>query len=397
MTLSLALSPGYNECRADVFGEVAARLASANTSGAVSFWNLEAEKGALRGAVAPADPEVEFEYLWPSESGELNRWSVGVSQELPDFRKIKATGRVVSALDAMQTYEERSIYAENLFEAEKKLIEYIGAKKDVAMLQRIHENFDSLSVTYQRAWERGEVTILDLNKIKIEHARASSANDEADGNLAALEREIIALSGGTLTAADLDGLEEYPVFMTDGRIMMYDAGEMEAAVRNSPQFKALEAKLGVADAKINLASKARFPQFSIGYVHAYEDGSHFNGLSAGMTLPVFSRNAEKASAQGEQFALKAENEQELKGMIASVQADCSRARALKGQLDMLGPVIENTNNVRLLKLALDGGEISLLDYLQEISYFTEAAREYNSACLQYALTRASISRYMGRD
>jgi hypothetical protein len=63
---------------------------------------------------------------------------------------------------------------------------------------------------------------------------------------------------------------------------------------------------------------------------------------------------------------------------------------------MLGPAVENTNSIRLLKVALNGGEISLLEYLQEVSYFTEATHEYNVARQDYASTLASLSRYLAK-
>ena len=44
-------------------------------------------------------------------------------------------------------------------------------------------------------------------------------------------------------------------------------------------------------------------------------------------------------------------------------------------------------------MALEGGEITLLEYLQETSYFVDAAREYNAARLEYALTLASLARW----
>lgn len=88
-----------------------------------------------------------------------------------------------------------------------------------------------------------------------------------------------------------------------------------------------------------------------------------------------------------------ENTVKMNEMIASANADCARAHMLQRQLAMLGPAVENTNNFRLLKMALDGGEISLLEYLQETSYFVDAAREYNAARLEYALVLASLARW----
>jgi outer membrane protein TolC len=402
----------------DSFTELAQTIASVNPSVAISTYTLKSEQSSLKAAVAPTDPEVTFEYLWPGSNEMTNRWSAGISQELPDFRKMSATGKVVTALDSQIDAEQKSAMREAVYEAETKLIEYISAKKELAMLTAIHENFDSLTATYTKAWERGEVTILDLNKIKIEHARSYAANREAEGTLASLTSEIIALSKGKVTAAQLEQLTDYPAFggmmlaadgkhgdaVCDGQSSTFHSAGLDDdtlawlqdAVKQSPQYVVMTEKQNVANEMLNLASKSRFPKFSVGYSHAYEDGVHFNGVTAGVTLPVYSRNAEKAAAESAVFAAQAESDTKLLEIIAQVQADYAHALRLESQLRMLGPAVENTNSIRLLKVALNGGEISLLEYLQEVSYFTEATHEYNVARQDYASTLASLSRYLAK-
>ncbi len=377
------------------YTEIASRLASHLNGGQAESATLAAEKSSLNAEVAPSDPEVDFEYLWPSSAGEANRWSAGISQELPDFRKMSATRRVIRVIDSLDIIQRRAAAAEATYEAEQRLINLIGARRELMMLQEIHENFDSLTVSYTRAWEKGEVTILDLNKIKIEHTRASAADCYAQGKVAALTAEIVAISGGDISADELVSLVDYPMYHLpeSGHGCRPEDGMMEKVVRNSPQFKVLAAQEKVAAEKSGLASKERFPKLTLGYVHAYEDGNHFNGLSAGLTLPVFSRKSSKLAAEAEEYAVKSGNMMKTQEMIATANADCARAHTLQRQLAMLGPAVENTNNTRLLKIALEGGEISLLEYLQETSYFVDAAREYNAARLEYALILASLARW----
>lgn len=377
------------------YTEIASRLASRLNGGQAESATLAAEKSELNAEVAPSDPEVDFEYLWPSSGGEANRWSAGISQELPDFRKMSATRRVIRAIDSLDIIQRRAAASEATYEAEQRLINLIGARRELMMLQEIHENFDSLIVSYTRAWEKGEVTILDLNKIKIEHARASAADRDAQGKVGALTAEIVALSGGDISADELVSLVDYPMYHLpeSGHGCRPEDGMMEKVVRDSPQFKVLAAQEKVAAEKSGLASKERFPKLTLGYVHAYEGGNHFNGLSAGLTLPVFSRKSSKLAAEAEEYAVKSGNMMKTQEMIATANADCARAHTLQRQLAMLGPAVENTNNIRLLKMALEGGEISLLEYLQETSYFVDAAREYNAARLEYALILASLARW----
>lgn len=151
---AIATSFGVAASQPD-FMTIASRLASRLDSGLAESAALMAERSAMRAEVAPSDPEVEFEYLWPSSAGKANRWSAGISQELPDFRKMSATRRVARAIDSLDVIQRRAAESEALYEAEQRLISLIGARRELAMLQEIHENFDSLTVSYTRAWEKG--------------------------------------------------------------------------------------------------------------------------------------------------------------------------------------------------------------------------------------------------
>jgi outer membrane protein TolC len=410
ITLSLSLIVAVPAHGEDLFSSLANKIAVANKSVIVSEKELASDQAALKAAIAPTDPEVTFDYLWPNTKEESNRWSAGISQQLPEFAKMKATGKVVKAIDSLKELEAYSTYKSLLYDANKLLIDYMAAKKEVALMHRIHENLDSLKSGYNKAWNRGEVSVLDVNKVQIEHARAFSANHEAESRMAAIASQIVTLSKGAVTENDLNNLTDYPTFSlikgvdcselsadaschnTLDTVSISDA-QIEEMVMESPQYKALEAKLNVADQKVNLASKSRLPRLSVGYNHAYEDGIHFNGVSAGLSLPVYSRNSEKVAAQEAALMQAAENDLQLTDMVAAAKADYSKAVALGCQIRLLGPAVDAANSLRLLKVALRGGEISLLEYLQETSYFIEAAKEYNAACTEYALVMASLARY----
>lgn len=406
------------------FASIAQKLAGANYAPIMTEWSIAGEQAAVKAEIAPEDPEVNFAYIWPHDADVLNRWELEISQTLPDFRRMKAAGKIVSALEIQKKFEIQAIRSENLYNAHVKLIELIAARKDCDLMHSIHENFDSLSVSYQKAWNRGEVSILDVNKIKIEHARAEAANLEAEGRYHALLQELVTLANGKVSAEQLQALSEYPVFGSEAKLtpgakknclsgdasstaithgcdsnfrdsaeICCDNETLMSLLVNSPQYLLAESRLSVARQKVDYAAKARFPQLSLGYKHTYEDGMHFNDLLVGMTLPLWSRRQEKLSAQGELFALQAENTQAVTDLMAEVKNNFVKAAALKRQLDALGPIIEQTNNVRLVQMALDGGEISLLEYLQEIGYFSDAIREYNAIRLDYTLTVASLARY----
>ena len=396
------------------FNQLADAIAGANTKPTVESAVMEVEKWGLNRELAPSDPEVAFGYMWPSAKEERNRWSIELTQELPDFFKRKATKNVVSALTESQVLQQEAVRAESRYDAEVMLLNYIGAKRDLMFLEGLHANIDSLFSVYERATKRGECTILDFNKVKIEHARTYATFLDAQGNVDAMAEEIVALSKGAVSKAELAKLDNYPLYPEFGHTVVKDLHhhsygcmegekatvielsdqELESALLKSPSFLARKAGLNVSDAKIALAGKERTPKFSVGYAHEFEDGTHFNGLNVGVSLPVYARKADKAAAQAEKIMAEAENEQALTDVTSNIKAEIVKANSLKLRIDMLGQALNNSNNLRLLKLALYGGEMNLLQYLQELAYFIEVQQEYNNLFLEYELSRASLARYL---
>lgn len=372
------------------FETLAEKLAGSSTAPEAAAWSIEAEQAEVKAEVITSDPEVEFEYLWPSVAGEKNRWSAGISQELPNFFRMKAAGRLRDALASVGNLRREAALSDARYEAETRLLAIVAAHKEAELLKSVSESYDRLIEVYRKGWEKGEINILDLNKIKIEQARAKGAYESADGRLKALIAEAAAFSRGTVTETDLQQLDEYPARTLPSQ----DA--CMAMVESSPQARLLDASLSAAEQRIRLASTERVPGLTLGYSHAFEDGKHFNGLTAGLSLPLFSRKASKAAARAGMMATMADNVATLTSMKSALEADYNRAAALKRQIDRLGPVIDTTDNLRLLRLALDGGEILLLDYLQETNYFIEATEDYLSASYEYAVALASLYRYSAK-
>lgn len=369
------------------FDDVAKRMTEASMQQYSEGYNLAAEEYALKAESTPADPEVEFEYLFPQSSGELNRWSLGVSQELPNIWKVRAARQTASAISNLNDLRFQEAVEAEYFKSEQLIIRIIAAKKQIKLYREIAGNAKSLTEKYQLAYQKGEATVLDVNKLKIEYARMISACEAAEGELAALVAQVVAASGDQVPAANFEAISDYPA----RELLPYD--DYMSALNNSASLRADDSDFQVSQLRQKLDTKDRIPSLSLGYVHAYEDGNHFNGFSAALSLPVFSRHSAVLSATYSAMAKAGENDARQTDRIATLDADYQTATALKKQLDLLGPVIETTDNMRLLKMALDGGQITLMEYIQETNYFLEATQDYLDARKEYALVLSSLNRY----
>ena len=117
----------------------------------------------------------------------------------------------------------------------------------------------------------------------------------------------------------------------------------------------------------------------------------FNGFSIGLSLPVWSRSHSTESAAATELAARLDLTARSVALETQLRADHTNAISLREQMQELGPVVDGVNNLTLLRKALDGGELSLLSYLQEVNYFLQARLDYLSLSKEYTLIALKLN------
>lgn len=349
------------------------------------LYRLSSEVSEARADNMLADPEIEGEMLFPHGGGQ-NRWSVGVTQGFDWPGAYKARSRAAAAQAELNGAEFKEQLHEARYAVRCKLVELISAGKEAELQREISATMDELLAKYRRAWEKGEATILDVNKLSVEAARARSNAQAAAAEAERLRAEIFSAvpeaerpAPGSFTEYPLWTLEPYEEYLHKAMTCSH--------------AKAIEATGRLAEAEASVAKAGRYPSFSVGYHHAFEEGTHFNGLSVGIGLPLYSRrHSSEASAARSLMAENRMRQMETE-LETGLRTDYIAAESLAAQMREMGPAVENSDNLRLLRRALEGGELSLLDYLQEVNFFREALLDYNALRRSYLLRIASLARH----
>jgi len=384
--LSLATAVCAIGCNASSFDDMVERIVDASPTLASENAAMQAELSITKSENVLSDPEVEFERLWNAAGGE-NRWGAGISQAFAWPGSYSARSKMIAALEAAQAARRAGNRAAMRTSAASLLIEIIATQKEIAILKEINSSIEQLHNNTLTAWNNGEVTILDVNKIKIERARSSARLETANNALHALEAELNSLAGNSGTSVVVPSDIEFPL----PTLRPYQA--YSDALEASPQYAETVLMQEVARHNTALAKADRLPGFSIGYNHAYEDGTHFNGLSVGIALPLWSRRHKILAATSSAMAADYDAIARHTELKAKLKADYANAQAVRAQMDAFGPVVEGTNNLQLLRKAYDGGELSLLNYIQEVNYFLEARLDYLALTKEYATLLTRLNAY----
>ena len=338
-----------------------------------------------------AGPEADFDYKF-APTGEPNRWGVSVGQSFDWPGTYAARSKAINFGSQAIESLNRSNYLDKKLEIKLLFIDIINTRKKLALLHERDKQTDSLIAICRTGVENGEQSILTLNKLEITKIRFKNSLVNLENQYTALKTSLIQMNGGLDCEEILAHLDEYP----DEMILSVD--EYENQILEKDPMKRYSALMVQSQLQNVKAEKLkRFPGISLGYVHAREDGEIFNGISAGISLPVFSTRHKIKAAEALQRSLKYDEATQAISQRTSMMASRDKALALYKEYKALDAILKNGNNQALLKKSLDNGIITAQEYLNEMSYFLDAWQDLLDAQYNYHLEAAVLNKYMLLD
>lgn len=369
------------------YGDMLREVASNNPEVASAINMLAGEAESLRSENNLPDPEIGFDYLWGSK-GVGDKYGVSVSQSFdwPGLYRARANASK-SNISAMAMLAQAK-YLDKMMEVERLFIDIVGARKRMSLYDESMRLLDSLMVKYRKGAANGEFTRLDVNKIRLSRLSVSRSRAAVGVELDMLEQSLLAANGGKSCHHILEALTDYE------NVSLHSESEYLALVEQyDPQVRSGSLLDRYRSDMVRVAKMGYMPSFSIGYSHENESGEKFNGITVSMTLPFFSnRHKVKAARFAAQASLS-----DLSAVVfdktAAMRADYVSAVSLKRELDDYDEVFGNDEYMTLLKKALDGGEMSLLDYIREMQYYLDEMSAMLSTEYELQLVLARLNRY----
>lgn len=163
----------FTSSRAESPENVALRILESDPSMQSLYLDNEALKEALKTEANLPDPEIEGEYLF-APAGETNRWGAGLSWGL-EWPGVYSARRNVNAGKIMVAEAGANmIKRERLIEIKRLLLDYVLQEKQLELLKNVNSVNDSIMTLAANAERGGEMTKIDLNKLKLERASLNS-------------------------------------------------------------------------------------------------------------------------------------------------------------------------------------------------------------------------------
>ena len=374
----------YSATAQDGYEDVLSRIEANSTTLQVYRKQMEAQKLVNRTGIFLPDPEVEFAYLWGNTPVAGDRTDFKVTQSF-DFPTVYSQKNRISNLENSN--------AELLYKAERialllrakqiciELIYYNALAKEYEL--RVH-NAERIAAAYRAKLEKGEANIIESNKVQLNLTSLQNEATKIETEKTILLSELKRMNGGQDIV--FNQYSYYRGIIPDSFDKWYAQAESK-----SPTLQYVSTQIKVKEEEVRLNRASGLPKFSAGYMSERLLGERFQGITVGISVPLWENKNRVRQAQSQLSASQSLFEDSKIAYYTRLQGLYAKVVDLQQSSLKHRAALSSFNNEVLLKKALDAGEISLLNYLLEIEYFYDALRGVLDTEKKLELSLAELS------
>lgn len=345
----------------------------------LSSYALRMEADMLRDKADNTLPaiEVETEQMFSSDRkiGRESEWLVSQAFEFPTVYLMR--GKLNKQKGEMYRQQLATVRTDLLLQVKEICCDLIYLNRRKVWLEKRRGNAERLLQLYRTALEKGETTLLDLNKLELEAMNVATEIMQNQADYKAKHKELETLNGGKPIQFDAT---DYA--LTDSNL------SVEALVARDSRVRLSEQELQVSQRQLALDRAHWWPELSLGYKFNKGDSEQFNGLVAGLSIPLYS-NAKRVKATRKMAVATSMQSRYKRTQVRNELEDLKEQMALYSkQLAVYKRVLTDNRSLELLGKALEKGEISMLEYLVDALQVYQSTEQYLSLENEYQKLQA---------
>lgn len=344
----------------------------------------DAQKLSYRTGLAPSNPEVEFGYLWGNPMATGNRKDISVKQtfNFPTtyIRRKQMADQQGESADL--AYRQQRL--ELLLSAKQVCINLVYYNALLELYGKQAERAAQIESACEKMLKKGSGNQLDYNKAVFNRVSVEGEVAKIQLEREQLMSELQQLNGGQPIAFDFSAYSMLSL-PTDFETWYATAKE------SHPALQYLHSQEAVADCNIRLNRSAWLPKWSVGYMGEFIPEQGFQGVTLGLTLPLWANKNRVRQAQAVAVATAQQrNDVELQ-YRSHWQRLYAQAAQLHETVERYAAVFSQHDNADLLYKAYTSGEIPLLNYLLETDYYLSAYVKQLQAQRDLELTLSELN------
>lgn len=361
---------------AEDYNATLARVVAANPSVKALAARTDADIQENHTGLNLANPELELSYQWGSPADVPDKKTIDLSQSF-DFATLSGgKRRVADAKDALANLSLEAGRRDVAAQADALMTEIVFRSRIAlhydSALNLLHRTLDAAEI----AFKKQEMTIVDVNTVKMELSSLEAEAALNDIDLAALRNQLSRLAGG----ASLDwNARDYCNYSLPAD---FDAWCRDAS-NSAPEVLAARAGLSLADKEISLRKSEGLPSFSLGYTSELVTDANYHGATLGVELPLWANSGRVKAAKAARNAAQIEIENAILDFSISQRALYDKAIQLHKLDDSARKLcVECDVQTPLLRLYSEG-RITAHEYLSQLQPLLQLQRRAIEAEFDY--------------
>ena len=226
-------------------------------------------------------------------------------------------------------------------------------------------NAQLVADAYKLKFNSGDANIIEYNKAQLDLLNAQKQADALQ-----LEKDRLILN---LTQLNNGISIEFNNTVYDVGIIDSDFDKWFKNIESkNPDLKRIQQEYDIISRQVSLNSALSLPKVSVGYMSENLPIEKFSGLTMGITIPLFENKYTVKSSKARLSALQSLQQDNKLAFYYEMKSKYNAAVNLAENINNYRTNLNLFNNSELLKKALDAGEISLLEYILELSLYYDS-------------------------
>jgi outer membrane protein, heavy metal efflux system len=366
--------------------KILAEIEKNNTTLSSLRKSVDAQKIGNKTGIYLQNPEAEFNFLWGNPSAIGNRNDLSIKQSF-DFPSVYSYKYQISDLKNEQSeLEYKRQRNELMYQIRVICVNLLYKNALTIELQKRYVNTLKIVNAYKTKFNTGDMGILDYNKVQVNllNITKEMENNEIERN--ALMSALATLNGGA------------PVHFNDSvfinQAIHADFDQWYTLVEaNNPLLQWIKQEIAISEKQVKLNTAMNLPKFNAGYMSEKVVGELFQGLTLGITIPLWENKNMVKYANANSVAIQSMEADAKLQFYENMKAIHIKVIALQNSIADYYSKLSAFNNSLLLDKAFSKGEISLTEYMYELSLYYESMYKLLEMERNLHLAYAELIRY----
>lgn len=329
------------------------------------------------------DPTLSYAHLWNNKDKNNTIGELVVSQSF-DFPSLYFTRNKLNQLKSGAFDGQKEVFRQSiLLQAKEVCLDIIMLRKQKQILAERLRNAEELSAMYTKRLQTGDANVIETNKINLE---LLNVRTEASMNESALRnkmQELTALNGNIPVVFEENN---YPAAVLPAN---YDELKSEV-ITSDYTLQALNSQSLAARQQIAVNKSQWLPKLELGYRRNTESGEPFNGVVVGFSFPLFENRNKVKIAKAQSLNVDLMKESATLSVESELVQLYRDATTLRTSMNEYEKTFQAQQDLAMLKEALTGGQISMIEYFVEVSVVYQSKQNYLQLENQYQKAIAKI-------